>query len=51
MMTAKAIGVVSEVAEKEPETTLSAAEVITLLLMAGFVAIGGGSFLFVIAII
>ena len=51
MMTDKAIGVVSKVAEKEPEITLSAAEVLTLLLMAGFVAIGGGSLLFMIAII
>ena len=51
MMTDKAIGVVSKVAEKEPEITLSAAEVLSLLFVGGFVAIGGGSVLFMIAII
>ncbi len=51
MMTDKAIEVVSKAAEKGRETTLNAAEVISLMLTAGFVAIGGGSLLLIIAVI
>ena len=51
MMTDKAIEVVSKAAEKGQETTLSAAEVMTLALMVGFAVIGGLPLLLMLAII
>lgn len=42
---------VDEAERKAKETTLSAAEVISLALTAGFVAVGGGSLLLMLAII
>jgi hypothetical protein len=51
MMIDKEIEAISNAAATGRETTLSAAEVITLFLMVGFGVIGGGALLLMLAII